>query len=183
MNFTQALECMKSGYKVKLPGWGGYWCWDADKETIMMHCRPKDSDNCRSDVLDIQEPDVLDIRETQRVEYTFLNTQRDDWELADESNCALLGGQGTFNFSDALRYLNRGLKVARKGWNSDNQYIFKVDVLDVENYNVTVVAESIFDALPGPIVPFLAIKTNYNAVVPWAPSQTDILAEDWIFVD
>lgn len=183
MNFTQALECMKSGYKVKLPGWGGYWCWDADKKTIMMHCRPKDSDNCQSDVLDIPEPDVLDIRETQRVEYTLLNTQRDDWELADENNCALLGGQGTVNFSDALRYLNRGLKVARKGWNAANQYIFKVDVLDVENYNVTVVAESIFDALPGPIVPFLAIKTNYNAVVPWAPSQTDILAEDWIFVD
>ena len=183
MNFTQALECMKSGYKVKLPGWGGYWCWDADKKTIMMHCRPKDSDNCQSDVLDIPEPDVLDIRETQRVEYTFLNTQRDDWELADESNCALLGGQGTFNFSDALRYLNRGLKVARKGWNAANQYIFKVDVLDGENYNVTVVAESIFDALPGPLVPFLAIKTNYNAVVAWAPSQTDILAEDWIFID
>lgn len=175
MNFTQALECMKSGYNVKLPGWGGYWCWDDDKQTIMIHCRPKDSDN--------GQLGVLDIRETDRVEYTFLNMQRDDWQLADEDNCTLLGGQGKFNFSDALRYINRGLKVARKGWNSDNQYIFKVDVLDVENYNVTVVAESVLDALPGPIVPFLAIKTNYNAIVPWAPSQTDILAEDWIFVD
>lgn len=175
MNFTQALECMKSGYKVKLPGWNGYWCWDANKQTIMIHCRPKDSDTGDSE--------VLDIRETDRVEYTFLNTQRDDWKIADDSNCALLGGWSKFNFSDALRYLNRGLKVARKGWNSDNQYIFKIDVVDIEKYNVTVVADSLVDALPGPLMPFLAIKTNYNAVAPWAPSQTDILADDWMFVD
>ena len=28
MNFKQALEEMKKGNKVKLPSWGGYWCWD-----------------------------------------------------------------------------------------------------------------------------------------------------------
>ena len=65
MNFKQALEEMKKGNKVKLPSWGGYWCWDDDKKTIMMHCRPKDADEG-------QGP-ILDIRETQRVEYTLSN--------------------------------------------------------------------------------------------------------------
>ena len=44
MKFKEAFEKMKSGAKVKLPGWGGYWYWDSEKETIMMRCRQKDSD-------------------------------------------------------------------------------------------------------------------------------------------
>ena len=115
MTFKEAFEAMKHGAKVKLPGWNGYWCWDDEKQTIMIHCRPKDSDKGQGD--------VLDIRETQRVEYTFMHTQRDDWMIADENNCGVLGGQSTFGFGDAIRYLKRGLKVARKGWNGKKQYI------------------------------------------------------------
>lgn len=44
MKFSEALKLMKQGAKVKLPGWNGYWCWDDEKQTIMIHCRPKDSD-------------------------------------------------------------------------------------------------------------------------------------------
>ena len=44
MNFKEAFKLMKQGAKVKLPGWNGYWCWDDEKHTIMIHCRPKDSD-------------------------------------------------------------------------------------------------------------------------------------------
>ena len=44
MKFKEAFEKMKSGAKVKLPGWGGYWYWDSEKETIMMRCRQKDQD-------------------------------------------------------------------------------------------------------------------------------------------
>ena len=63
MNFKEAFKAMKAGTKVKLPSWGGYWFWDAEKETIMMQCRPKDTDKGQGD--------LLDIRETQRVEYTL----------------------------------------------------------------------------------------------------------------
>ena len=91
MNFKEAFEAMKHGEKVKLPGWNGYWCWDIDKQTIMIHCRSKDSDKGQGE--------VLDIRETQRVEYTFMHTQRDDWMIADEKNCGVLGGQSTFGLS------------------------------------------------------------------------------------
>ena len=36
MEFRDAFKIMKSGGKVKLPSWGGYWLWDAEKETVMM---------------------------------------------------------------------------------------------------------------------------------------------------
>ena len=61
MKFSEAFKLMKQGAKVKLPSWGGYWYWDAEKETIMIQCRPQDSDT---------QGDLLDIRKTQRVEYT-----------------------------------------------------------------------------------------------------------------
>ena len=142
MKFEQALKAMKQGVKVKLPSWGGYWCWNPEKETVMMHCRVQDTDKG-------QEP-VLDIRETQRVEYTLQNILSDEWVIADESNTPVLGGEATFNFGDAIKYLKRGLKVARKGWN---------------------------------LLPWIGLKTANGKFVPWQASQTDMLADDWVFVD
>ena len=100
MIFAEALKLMKQGYKVKLPSWGGYWLWDQEKETVIMHT--KDGND-------------LDIRETQRVEYTLENVLSDEWQIADEMNCPQLGGEATFSFGFAIKYLRRGLKVARKG--------------------------------------------------------------------
>lgn len=31
MTFSEAFKAMKAGAKVKLPSWGGYWFWDAEK--------------------------------------------------------------------------------------------------------------------------------------------------------
>ena len=39
MKFEEALKAMKHGSKVKLPSWGGYWCWNPEKETIIMHTK------------------------------------------------------------------------------------------------------------------------------------------------
>ena len=77
MKFADAFEAMKQGAKVKLPSWGGYWYWEPEKETIMIQCRPQDGD----------QGELLDIRETQRVEYTMMNMQSDEWEIADSKNC------------------------------------------------------------------------------------------------
>lgn len=109
MNFKKAFELMKQGKKMKLPSWGGYWCWDNEKQTIMIHCREKDSDTGK---------DILDIRETQRVGYTLKNILSDEWLEATEENCTLLGGTPTFDFGKAIEYMKRGLKVKRKGWDN-----------------------------------------------------------------
>ena len=37
MNFGKALEALKTGHRVKLPSWAGYW--EKDGNTIKMHCK------------------------------------------------------------------------------------------------------------------------------------------------
>ena len=168
MKFEQALKEMKKGNKVKLPSWGGYWCWDDDKKTIMMHCRPKDADEG-------QGP-ILDIRETQRVEYTIGNVLSDEWVIADNKNCTLLGGTPTFNFGEAIKYLKRGLKVCRQGWNGKRMYLAYVNP-----YQYKVDGEVHKDSLF--LSPWIGMKTADNKFVPWLASQTDMLAEDWMFAE
>ena len=70
-----------------------------------------------------KDGEELDIRETQVVEYTLGNILSDEWIVADENNCPELGGEATFSFGEAIKYLKRGMKVARKGWNGKKQYI------------------------------------------------------------
>ena len=108
MKFEQALKEMKRGIPMKLPSWGGYWCWDEDVQSIIMYTK----DNQR-----------LDIRETQRVEYTLMNVLSDEWISADGNNTTILGGTPTFNFGEALKYLKRGMKVTKQSWHKSVMYL------------------------------------------------------------
>ena len=168
MNFKDAFELMKKGHKVKLPSWGGYWYWDEEKETIMMQCRPKDTDKGQGD--------LLDIRETQRVEYTLSNILSNEWIVANPENCPVLGGVATFSFGDAIKYMKRGLRVTRKGWNGKGMYLAHVN-----SYQYKVDGEvhkgSLF------LAPWIGMKTADGKFVPWLASQTDMLAEDWMFTE
>lgn len=181
MNFKEAFKAMKAEHKVKLPSWGGFWFWDAEKETIMMQCRPKDSDKGQGD--------LLDIRETQRVEYTLSNILSDEWLIADETNCQVLGGEATFGFGDAIKYMKRGLRVARKGWNGKGMYVFYASDFqfgtkaDLSEFNPTEEPECteenkvyVYDCL--------VLRTADKKLQPgWLASQSDMLAEDWMFVE
>lgn len=168
MNFSEVFKLMKQGHKAKLPSWGGYWTWDEEKQTILMHCRPENSDNGKPN---------LDIRETQRVEYTLSNIMSDEWILADETNTSILGGTPTFNFGEAIKYLKRGFKVKRQGWNGKDQFLVYIDPYYNDQFKL------IEEAPLGTFYGYVAIKTNYNAIVPWFASQTDMLADDWVFAE
>lgn len=74
MSFAGAFKAMKAGAKVKLPSWGGFWYWDAEKETIMMQCRDKDNG---------EKGDLLDIRDTKMVEYTLNNILSNEWLIVE----------------------------------------------------------------------------------------------------
>lgn len=181
MSFAEAFKRMKAGAKVKLPSWGGYWFWDAEKQSIMMQCRPKDSDKGQGD--------LLDIRETQRVEYTLSNILSNEWLIADETNCPVLGGEATFGFGDAIKYMKRGLRVARKGWNGKGMYVFYASDFqfgtkaDLSEFNPTEDPECteenkvyVYDCL--------VLRTADKKLQPgWLASQSDMLAEDWMFVE
>ncbi|MEQ2578335.1 DUF2829 domain-containing protein [Hominiventricola aquisgranensis] len=166
MKFSEAFKTMKEGRGVKLPSWGGYWCWDEEKKTVMMQCRKKDAD----------QEDLLDIRETQRVEYTLMNMQSDEWQIADAVNCPLLGGEATFSFGEAIKYLKRGMKVARKGWNGKGMYLF---LADGEDLTKCLSNNGEFKCINS-----ICMKTAQNTIcIGWLASQADMLAEDWIFAE
>lgn len=170
MKFEQALQAMKEGKRVKLPSWGGYWTWDEEKKTILMHCRPGNSDTGNP---------VMDIRETQRVEYTLGNVLSDEWQIADEVNCPLLGGVATFSFGEAIKYVKRGLKVARMGWNGKNQYIELATNISYVNAE-KVVVNCEHKAIGNKAIAFVGTS---GVQMGWLASQADMLAEDWIFVE
>ncbi len=163
MKFRKALELMKKGEKVKLPTWGGYWYWDGEKQTIIMHT--KDSEG-------------LDIRETQRVEYTLLNICSDEWVIANEQNCPQLGGEAMFDFGEAIKYLKRGFKVTRKGWNGKGQYIQLATNLSYCRDGQIVNAEH--KTMGNNAIAFVGTS---GVQVGWLASQADMLAEDWMFAE
>ena len=171
MKFHEALYLMKEeGIPVKLPSWGGYWCWDEEKQTIMMHCRPQDSDT---------QGEVLDIRETQRVEYTIRNILSDEWMIATSENTPVLGGVATFSFGEAIKYMKRGLRVKRQGWNGKNQYIQLASNISYESPNGEIVSCE-HDAIGNKAIAFVGTS---GIQMGWLASQSDMLAEDWVFAE
>ena len=171
MNFARAFEMMKKGYKMKLPSWGGYWYWDAEKRTIMMQCRAADSETGK---------ELLDIRETQRVEYTMQNILSDEWVEATQENCTILGGCPTFSFGDAIKYLKRGLKVKRKGWNGKNQYIELAKSISYIRCSDGEQVNCEHDAIGNMAISFVGTS---GVQMGWLASQADMLADDWVFAE
>lgn len=162
MRFEEALKIMKDGGKVKLPSWGGFWKWDSEKESIIMHTK---------------DGEELDIRETQVVEYTLGNILSDEWVVADENNCPELGGEAIFSFGEAIKYLKRGMKVARKGWNGKKQYIQLASGISYKTADDQIV-NCEHDAIGNMAVAFIGTS---GVQMGWLASQADMLAEDWVF--
>ena len=182
MKFEEALKAMKAGSKAKLPSWGGYWYWSPEKETIIMHTK------------DGQE---LDIRETQSVVYTLQNILSDEWIIADEVNCPQLGGEATFSFGEAIKYLKRGSKVARKGWNGKGMFIFMRPEDSLPTNMIVNQVKSLPESFKRWVAnnhgysetdrikftAYLCMKAADGTVVNgWLASQTDMLANDWMIV-
>ena len=162
MKFSEAFECMKQGAKVKLPSWGGFWFWDPEKKTIIMHTK---------------DGEEMDIRETQVVDYTFSNVACDDWVIADNQNCPELGGEATFSFGEAIKYLKRGMNVARKGSNGKKQYIQLATGISYKTADGEIV-NCEHDTIGNMAVAFVGTS---GVQMGWLASQADMLAEDWVF--
>lgn len=89
----------------------------------------------------------------------------------------MLGGVATFSFGDAIKYLKRGLMVTRKGWNGKGMYLFKSPKVGCQMYK-QYTGKDIND-----LQEFIVMKAADDTLVPWLASQTDLLAEDWMFVE
>jgi hypothetical protein len=82
------------------------------------------------------------------------------------------------DFSDALRLIKKGERLARSGWNGKGMFIFLVPGSTFE-----VNRPPLLGIYPeGTKINYhghVDMKTADNMVVPWLCSQTDLLANDW----
>ena len=86
------------------------------------------------------------------------------------------------DFGVALHALKSGKRVARAGWNGAGQFVYLVPA---NSYPAqTGIATSHFgaDAMV-PYRAYLALKTAQGDVATWAPSCSDVLANDWLVLE
>lgn len=85
-------------------------------------------------------------------------------------------------FGEALEALKKGFKVKRTGWNGSDMFLFLVS-----GSTFTVNRPPLLGIYPeGTEINYQAhidMKTAQGTVVPWLASQSDVLAEDWDYVD
>ena len=86
------------------------------------------------------------------------------------------------NFGNAIEALKEGKRVARAGWNGKGMFLFLVP-----GSNFIVNREPLLSIMgEGAQItyrPHIDMKDAEGKVVPWLPSQTDMLAEDWQIVE
>ena len=99
--------------------------------------------------------------------------------MANPENCPVLGGVATFSFGDAIKYLKRGLKVKRIGWNGKNQYIQLATCISFKAADGTIVNCDHND-IGNKAIAFIGTS---GVQMGWLASQADMLAEDWMFVE
>jgi hypothetical protein len=86
-----------------------------------------------------------------------------------------------FGFDLAIKALKKGHKVTREGWNGKDMFLFFVPERVSRAYDspLNTMVES------GAMVKrraYIAMKTVNGEVVPWVPSQSDIVEKDWKIV-
>lgn len=81
-------------------------------------------------------------------------------------------------FGHAVELLKSGFKLARKGWNGKGMYVEYVATQDWNS--ISLERPGFADELKPR--PWLGIKTVNDQFMPWVPSQSDVLAEDWVLV-
>lgn len=85
---------------------------------------------------------------------------------------------GPPDFGFALMMLKQGKRVARAGWNGKGMWLILVPACDWH----TSVGPNMNSVPNAHRLPWIAMKTVDDGLVPWLASQTDVLAEDWTVV-
>ena len=78
------------------------------------------------------------------------------------------------DFGWALLALKQGQRVAREGWNGKGQWVMLT--ITPPTTSIEVAGERYAFA------PYVQLKNAQGEIVPWQPSQGDMLADDWMIV-
>lgn len=90
----------------------------------------------------------------------------------------------TFDFGSAVTLAKLGDKVARRGWNGADMFVYYVPAASypIQRNNLETLG-GMFPEDRAPYREYLALKTAQNDIATWAPSCSDALAEDWYVVE
>ena len=88
-------------------------------------------------------------------------------------------------FERALDYLKHGYHISREGWNGKGMYIVLDTDVDLGHFETDkATREETLRFNPShQLEKIILLKTVRGHFVPWCPSQTDLLAEDWFVYD
>lgn len=85
-------------------------------------------------------------------------------------------------FSKALDAVKNGVRCRRLNWHSDDMFIFLV-----QGSKFVVNRAPLLGLFPeGTEINYhghIDMRTSDNTIVPWTPTQEDILANDWIIAE
>lgn len=98
--------------------------------------------------------------------------------MTDDEKLAMFN----MDFSLALKKLKDGQRVARTGWNGLGMWLARVSPPahgQKRGYALTGDPNFVTGVRS---LPWIGLKTVDECFVPWQPSQTDMLAEDWMVV-
>lgn len=87
----------------------------------------------------------------------------------------------TYGFEKALATLKHGGKVTRAGWNAPGQFVvLQKGYPDGIALNAnTAEATGLKEGTVRVFRPYLMLQAADNSFVPWVPTVSDVLAEDW----
>lgn len=166
MKFCDVQDALMAGKKVKLSNWkNAYWYYDQEHEELMNHFEDTESSQ--------------DVPTAAMFPCDIAFVLRDDWEIVDDDPQKVPAD--TYSFGDAMNFLKGGKKVARKGWNGKNMFLFLAT--DIEFH--TQADLSCVSNLEGDLtLPAVVMKTaDDRFCVGWLASQTDMLSDDWYTVE
>lgn len=163
MEFYQVEKALKDGKKVKLSNWkNAYWQYNPETKHLMNH---------------FEEGGAIPVVDMFPLTTAAMLTSS-NWEIVEDEQAV---PSDTYSFGDAMNYLKAGKKVARKGWNGKNMFLFLAD--DIEFH--TDADLSCVSNLEGDLtLPAIVMKTaDDRFCVGWLASQTDMLSDDWFTVE
>lgn len=166
MKFCDVQDALMAGKKVKLSNWkNAYWYYDREREEIMNHFEDAESNQ--------------DVPTAALFPRDLVWVMKDNWEVVDDDPQKVPAD--TYSFGDAMNFLKGGKKVARKGWNGKNMFLFLAT--DIEFH--TEADLSCVSNLEGDLtLPAIVMKTaDDRFCVGWLASQTDMLSDDWYTVE
>lgn len=127
-------------------------------------------------------PEVSDNGDGYAVKYADGYTSWSPKETFEEAYRVIHGSDQNLTFGDALILLKAGRRIARRGWNAKNLFVYLVPPACYPAQ--TGAAKKFFGE--NSLVPYsgyMAIKSADNIVDTWVPSVRDCLAHDWMVLD